>query len=366
MVSKVQKMEEWNRGNDPGPYRLEIHPTNRCNLKCKMCGTRASWKKEDEDISKLMEENKERELSDEKLLKLVDEASSMDVQRILLTGGGEPFVRKSITLEMMEKIKGGNIFGNLNTNGTLLNEDEIRKIVDMGWDLIMFSIDAPFAEVHDFLRGVPGTFENASKNLIRFKRMKKEENLENPEIAFNTVLTERNYRYIPELIEFANEIDCNDLTLIPLIDPQKHKYLSIDNQENLMDVLNRSLDIAARRSLHTNISDIKNKFSSDSGGNYTGNSKEKQVENNFGNIPCFEPFLNMVIKMDGKVTPCCMIENGPNIKGKTLEEIWTGDYYKNLRRKFKEHKIPDSCSECILSKESRNENIRRKLGEMED
>ncbi|MFB6088961.1 MAG: radical SAM protein, partial [Candidatus Aenigmatarchaeota archaeon] len=319
---------------------------------------------EGKDLSNLMEENKERELSDERLLKLTEEAKEMGVARILITGGGEPFIRKSIVLQMMERIKQNNIFGNLNTNGTLLNGEEINRIVGMNWDLIMFSMDGPNAKVHDYLRGVSGTFEEATQNLIRFKKVKKEFNSKKPEIAFNTVITEKNYRYLPELFEYANDMDCNNLTLIPLLNPEEYRNLTIKNKGDLIDVLNSALNVAEKHSIHTNINEAKEHFLS------TDKSKNDQKENlgmdeekpeHFFNISCFEPFLNMVVKMDGEVTPCCMIDDGPNLNRKSLSEIWHGEYYNNLREEFRTFNVPSSCSKCILSKEKRNEELRKKL-----
>lgn len=360
MEEKIQRLRSWSKDRTLGPFRIEIHPTNRCNLRCRMCGTRAAWRDEEKELETIIKENKERELSDERLLELIDEAVEMDVEKILLTGGGEPFIRKGLTLKMMEKIKSSQIFGNLNTNGTLLTDEDVKKIVEMGWDLMMFSIDSPNAKVHDFLRNKQGTFEEASKNLIRFKKYKEKTGVEKPEIVFNTVLTDKNYTQLPELVEFAERVDCNDMTLIPLIEPEKYPQLKIQNRKKLIEKLDEAQNIADRYTLHNNIDQVKNRYSSSKEGD--PGTGENSQPSNFSEISCFEPFLNMVIKMDGEVTPCCMIEDSTaNLKENDLQEIWRGDYYRNLRKDFKEGKIPEICSTCILQKENRNVELKEEL-----
>ena len=365
MNEKLKRLKNWAEGNKSKPYRLEIHPTNRCNLKCRMCGTRASWREEEKSMDQIIKENRSREMDDSRLLQLIQEASKIDVKRVLLTGGGEPFVRKDLVLQMMRDIKKNDIFGNINTNGALLGEEDISGIIDIGWDLIMFSLDAPRAETHDYIRNKEGTFNKAAKNILRFKELKEKEGTDKPEVVLNTVLTERNYRQMPELVEFAKEAECNDLTLIPLIDSDKYPELKIKDNKKVSKHLKKAQEIANERNLHTNIEDVLSKYEKEKEENKGQENRDNKHESNFSEIPCFEPFLNMVVRMDGTTNPCCMIESGgENLKEKNLKEIWNSEYFKHLREKFRQEGYPEVCSECILSKETRNQDFRRELKEI--
>lgn len=363
MNEKVERLVSWEEGKERGPYRLEIHPTNRCNLKCRMCGTRTAWEAEEGDMEEIIQENKQRELSGERLNRLVDEAAEMDVERVLLTGGGEPFIRKDLVLDLMQGIKDYDMFGNINTNGTLLREGGIRKIVDMEWDLMMFSIDSPYAETHDYMRNQENTFQRAVENIVRIQKYKEKIGSKKPEIALNSVLTKANYEELPELVKFVSRLGCNDLTIFPLLGVDKHQDLKVVNEKKLNRKIEKAKKIAEEENLHNNLEDVKRNETSEADVKEEAkNNKDEKDEEFFMKAKCFEPFLNMVVKMDGKVTPCCMIEEGQeNIKDKPLEEVWTGDYYTKLRSNFSESGIPDICSECITSKETRNEEIRRKL-----
>lgn len=65
---RAQRIAEWARGNPQPPVRIEIHPTDRCNLKCRFC-----WQvtADNQDYS--------WELPDEKWLSIVHEAGRMGV-----------------------------------------------------------------------------------------------------------------------------------------------------------------------------------------------------------------------------------------------------------------------------------------------
>lgn len=368
MDEKVERLESWADGVERGPHRLEIHPTNRCNLKCSMCGTRAAWRKEGLDRDEALRQNEQREMDFGKLLDLVDEAGEMNVNRVLLTGGGEPFIRKETTLKMMKRIKENGIFGNLNTNGTLLDEEDIERIVDMGWDLIIFSIDSGTADTHDGIRGVAGTYKDAVRNMFHFKRMKKENNTDKPEVVFNTVVTEKNYREFPELFHLGNQVGCNDITFIPLINSGNYPDLNVKDKKNLIKKLKETKEIGERYNIHNNVDETIEQYRGNEGNENDDERPEESDKNDsFEDIPCFEPFLNVVVRMDGHVTPCCMIDNqGMDLKEKSLKEIWESEYYKELRKNFRKHDIPKGCEECILSKENRNKDLREGLSVIDD
>lgn len=74
------------------------------------------------------------------------------------------------------------------------------------------------------------------------------------------------------------------------------------------------------------------------------------------NIPmCFEPFYHIVVKTDGSAGPCCLFYgNAPNVKKESLQDIWEGEYFKNIRKNFKNGKIMDYCKICNLGQVAGN------------
>lgn len=364
MEERIERLKMWLKGK-AGPFLIEIWPTNRCNLRCIMCGTWANRRKmEEKGIKYDPNEEMKNEVSEERLLNLVEESKELGAKEFLITGGGEPFVRKATTLKLMEKIKALNLFGNLNTNGTLLTKDDIKKIINVEWDMMMFSIDAPDASIHDYIRGLNGCFEKVKENLLLIKKEKKKLKKEKPKIVFNTVLSNKIYDKIDKLIEFASGVGCEDITFIPLIpyDEQARKIeLSEKQKLGLKEKIEKLLRISRKFGINTNLAELNLSFSN----NKMDETILKEIKDSPKDLPhspCFEPFLHLLVKANGETTFCCMIENSPeNIKEKSLEKIWFGKYFDEQRRNFVNKIIRKECKFCVYSQFMRNWKIREVL-----
>lgn len=129
------------------PYHIWIEVTNACNLKCKMCGQRGMYGYLNSPELEMRRNN----LPVEVWKGFIDNVKSF--RPTILLRGGEPLLYPGI-VELMRHISGENLFLVMDTNGTQLRKyaREVAKYVDH----INVSIDGP-REVHDFVRGVPGT-----------------------------------------------------------------------------------------------------------------------------------------------------------------------------------------------------------------
>lgn len=366
MEEKLERIIKWSNGKKEGPLSLEIWPTNRCNSRCLMCGTWASRRRE--GITYDPDKERERELSDEILLKVVDDAVKLGVKEFILTGGGEPLVRKDTILKLMKEIKKSGACGRLNTNGTLFLPRDISKIVAMGWDTIVFSMDGPDAETHDFIRNVDGTFEKVRNVIIELKNQKKKLGVDKPRISFNTVLMSKNFEKIPKLVEFASEMSCENITFIPLIafDKSLEKYkLSLTQRLKLKKMIFEIKKISEELKVHTNIHEFEEKSIVDTSKmDEVIESEIESLPSGFSSVPCYEPFLHLLITPDGMTTCCCMLA-GKGIKGdflaKGLRDIWFSEWFNNLREQFLRKELPEECGTCVFQQFIRNREIREKL-----
>jgi len=126
------------------PLRASITLSNKCN-----CAASAAVPGKEEIVTEM---NWPRR----KFFNAIDQLIDMGV-RIFYFYGGEclihPDFYKIVNYVSQEK----GLFSEVVTNGTVLNEESVRKIIASGLSKIWISIDAP-GETHDILRGVPGTF----------------------------------------------------------------------------------------------------------------------------------------------------------------------------------------------------------------
>ncbi|MCD6371816.1 MAG: radical SAM protein [Candidatus Aenigmarchaeota archaeon] len=349
----ARRIMDWKKGKKVGPFEVQFNPTNRCNLKCKFCWLR------DFDNGGLNTE----ELPTKKYKEMVKDASDMGVHTIEITGGGEPLFRKD-TFEIMKLVKKYNMFGRLITNGTLFTEEMIKGVVKIGWDEIVFSLDAPEKEINDFLRG--GGFEKVVGTIKKIQTMKSKLNLEKPYIHIHMVLCNKNYKLLPKMFEFVYSLGITNLLIEPIVllakktGSGKELMFRKRDEKKLIEALNKAKEIAYEYGFQTNVDKLELSL-------VKNTSKMKKIvkkegikhRNKLLEIPCYQPFHQMVVRPWGIVGPCCMFEYSPeNVRDKSLKEIWFGEYFEKMRERMLKRDLPDFCSKCNPSQIQENRKIR--------
>jgi uncharacterized protein len=344
----VERIGKWLAdGEKQEPTKVDIFFTEKCNLKCRFC-----------NYSKTSLEAISKEMSDEKILRLVDEVCEMNI-KVFGILGGEPFLRKEVLIESMKKIKKHEINGSIVTNGTLLKEDDVEKIVRMEWDLIRFSIDG-LKETHDNLRGIKDSFDKVTNSIKTFYKVKKRLKSNSPTVEINFVLTNKNYRELGRLIKELAPYGINFVYILPLIElTEESKHLKISKMEmsEAEEFLKEADLISKEYGIKSNIEEIfKKKLF------LCSNKMEKIIlEDNKKLPPCFLPWYTMNINSDGSVTPCAQWPKSEGIKlnGKSLRRIWFEDFEK-MREKIKSN-LSQWCSRCCVPLIDENKEIRKKL-----
>ncbi len=154
-------------------YFMYIYTTDRCNFDCKYCYIEKRFKRK----------HIFHDLNDEKMKRGVDlflnYASTSNESPTIVFYGGEPLLNKHVlydTLDYIEenknKIRGNQKLRlNLVTNGSLLDDITINKIVD--FDIrTAISIDGP-KEIHDSVRVYKsgrGTYDQVINNYYKLKK----------------------------------------------------------------------------------------------------------------------------------------------------------------------------------------------------
>lgn len=165
---------------------LSIILTNRCNLKCPYCGRNEN--KDNECIKK--------ELSNEEWLEIFKDAKTVGLKKVNMTGG-EIFCRNN-TLELIKKTIDLGLNVSIETNGTMITEEQIKELSNYKEHLSMsISLDGINSETNDTTRGA-GSFEKTFKTINIIK------NYQIP-LRIITVLSKNNYDEIPKLAKTIHE-----------------------------------------------------------------------------------------------------------------------------------------------------------------
>ena len=293
-------------------------------------------------------------MKDEKIIEIVEWCGRNDVKLMGILGG-EPFCRKELCLNVMEKIKEYEMEGSITTNGTLLDEEDIRRIVEMQWDLMRFSVDG-LEKTHDFLRGKKGCFRTVYEVMRNMKEVKEELGSCKPSMEINMVLCRSNYKEVKDVVKLASDTGCEAVLILPMIElTEECKALKIEKNEQVIHELKEASDLAKRFGIRTNIDYVV-----ETQAVYEDDKSKIIKEESEGKIPCFLPWYSMNIDAVGNVTPCCNMQPiGDNVKEKCLEDIWFGEKFDRIRDNMGEGKLPKECARCCLPLMEENNILRR-------
>ena len=163
----------------------------RCNLTCKHCYSIST----DKDFP--------GELSTQQIFDVMDDLRSFHVP-VLILSGGEPLLRPDI-YEISKRAKAMGFYVGLSTNGTLINEDNIQHIVDVGYDYVGISIDGT-KKTHDDFRRHDGAFDAAMNGI----RLCKQHGIK---AGMRFTITRDNAHELPQVLNFLDEHDIDKFYL---------------------------------------------------------------------------------------------------------------------------------------------------------
>lgn len=355
----VEKLAQWASGGSAPPQRVLMYPTNNCNLKCVFC------------YQGLKPYDYKDTMPDEKWLAITNELCEMGVNTVQISGGGEALLRGSLVMEMMALAKSHGLTGRLVTNGTAWTEEWIRRTIEVGWDNVIHSVDGSTAEVHDRMRGVPGSFVKTTKAIRRFTELKKEFGMEKPLLEFSHVLTKWNYEQSVEMVELAHSLGVSVITYEPVFvsNPFVHQ-IKLSRQEReryLKELVPRALELADTYRIRTNLDHVMGLGEIEKTGELKEKilfSQEKRAEmphHHFLDVPCFEAWLWPKIEANGDVGPCSTNMLAENIKDKSFSEVWHGPPFSEFRRRIMDRDLPEGCENCVSTHLAWNREIRTAL-----
>lgn len=138
------------------PIGTKLEITYACNLRCGFCYT-------DSPRHTLQ---RTPELSDEEWREVVRQSLELGIVEAVVTGG-EPFLRKELTLGLIETLSEAGVGVTLNTNGWFVDEEVAARLGSLRGVTAHVSLDGARAGLHDSSRGVPGSWRRAVEGIDR-------------------------------------------------------------------------------------------------------------------------------------------------------------------------------------------------------
>jgi MoaA/NifB/PqqE/SkfB family radical SAM enzyme len=266
-----------------------------------------------------------------------DEMTDEEWQRALLSikefvgkfsinfSGGEPFIRPGF-IDLLAWCNANGILAGVTTNGSTLTRRNASKVVAARPFNVNISVDAPGAEVHDYLRGYPGLFDKLSSGKRFLVEERKRQGIDFP-ITIKPTLNARNFRYLPGLVEWAKAIGATTVSPQPMgrWTPETYDELWIEKAD--LAEFERVIDqvIAMKRAgqpVQTPepiLALMPDHF------------REKRAPQEIG--PCRVGLRNFYIRTNGDVEACFLgFPVLGNIKTQSAREIWHSAQARAVRR----------------------------------
>ncbi len=184
-----------------GPHREPPGPVviwnliRRCNLKCKHCYSTSG----DVDFP--------GELSTTQVYDVMDDLKGFRVP-VLILSGGEPLMRPDI-YDISQRAKDMKFYVGLSTNGVLIDEGNVDKLAEIGYNYVGISLDG-LGKVHDDFRGMAGAFDK-SLHAVRLLRERK------VKVGLRFTVTLDNAHTLPDYLDLCEKEQVDKIYLSHLV-----------------------------------------------------------------------------------------------------------------------------------------------------
>lgn len=203
-------------GHEPPRPSLKhcvILVTERCNARCRICGYGNGPTEPTEELSR------------DQLVELIADAHGLGCRSIILSGG-EPLLRSDI-YEVFAAVCGLGIEAScaVCTNGSMIDASSARRLAAAKPSgQIVISVDGHEAALHDTIRGVPGSFDQAIAALDHLN----EAFGDTEHVGINTIVNRLNLAHLDEITQMVATHGARVHKLAPVYGPSADPELRLE------------------------------------------------------------------------------------------------------------------------------------------
>ncbi|MDD3625684.1 MAG: radical SAM protein [bacterium] len=336
IIKKLDRLREKyfrekNTGNSiKYPRILVWENTNKCNLNCIICyriGRNVDFVDFDNDYFH------------DKFPEIL-----RHIHRLELSVSGEPFLYGKPG-DLQKIFKNTPVKLSAYTNGTTLTNEIIEFITD-SFEEIHISFDGFREETYNKIR-TGAEFKDVKQKILNLAEMKKKKKSALRIVVDFVIMNMNANDFLPMLKEFSNagikDFEASHLILFNSGELEKESLLNNPKEFNQW----REEILKFKKELNINIL-LPNAISERTEEKQQSSDSSRQEQHQFKNCPYL--WYKTWVDIKGDVLSCCHPEpiKMGNLAFETLEEIWNGFFYRELRNGFKTGKLPWQCRNCNL------------------
>jgi MoaA/NifB/PqqE/SkfB family radical SAM enzyme len=283
-------------------------------------------------------------------MEMVRELADMKVERISLTGRGEPTTHDHI-LPIIHSIEQHGMQCQLVTNGVIFKEEFAKELVKVGCHHVSTSVNAASEETFRTMCG-RNNLENGYETAVSFIRdlveSKRAMGRSLPTVEVTHVIYANNYRDLPDMVEqWCNQdIDYLGFNMIGTVDDTEFLKLDEHARSWILQVSGDWIEKLTAAGVRNNMPDFLRVVQSEERSITTEDNLQRQ-------LPCFAGWMESAIGPDGAVRGCCYCDDvlGNVHTDGGFKAVWTNPTYERMRRdSLKMHLTGTAiCEDCFTT-----------------
>lgn len=320
---RFRTMEDF---TDLVPVHCVWEITLACDLKCRHCGSRAGKRRPDE-------------LNTAECFEVIEALARLGTREVNLIGG-EAYLRKDWT-DLVRHVKANGMRCLIQTGGRNFNKKFIDAAIEAGLDGLGVSIDG-LEELHDYLRGVPGSFNRAIETL----KHAREAGLG---ISVNSQIGSRTAPDLPGILDKIIEIGATHWQLQLTVAMGN----AVDNDELLLQPYKLAEIMPLLAELHERA--VQNNIVTVMGNNIGYFGPYEHVWRGLGDdrfhwTGCSGGHTVIALEADGLVKGCPSLESGEfgvgNVREMSIEDMWKRSERMRFSRLRSSEQLSGFCGTC--------------------
>ena len=339
-----------------GPYHVELHPADRCNIDCFFCSTAAIRGTDELPLPRFKE--------------LLEELRQAGTRALRFAGGGEPLFHRKIK-DVLRAVAASKIpIENITTNAVLLDA-EVAGLLIQTCDQVTVSLNAGDAESYATMMRTPArNFDRVLQNIRTLLQARRAAGSKRPIINLQFLVWRENYLNIPSMYQLARDLDVDTilfsgLSFLPLEqqmnDDEIKTMLRLYEDVIRIDEFRRIANIGSlERDIQGDVAEIVQRLSAErrktgrvrrainfiKRNDYSLAEKIRHHRRMNSKPPafaradeaCIIGWYSMLVRSDGTIAPCCILQQKRlgNIFTQSVAEVWNGEAYRRFRTELSE------------------------------
>jgi MoaA/NifB/PqqE/SkfB family radical SAM enzyme len=308
-----------------GPETVHVDVANACDLACITC-----WNHAPDLAAPKSADWKGRRMSLALFERVSRELAAAGVERIILSGGGEPFAHPDIDT-FIERTKALGLRLTVITNGTRCDFERLRR---QGVDQVLLNIASATPATYAAYHGGKGADQDASQNEATFHRLVEGARRLEGRVNLVQVVNNVNFRELPEMVDLAADLGTRCSFKLGAVPPgtERHALSAGDRQELLTRLIPKARETARARRVKQNLDAFELHLEGE---------PRRLLE-----APCFAGYLYSRISIDGTVFFCCENVMAGNVATQNFGDVWASAEYAELRRRIHHGERFPGCARC--------------------